>query len=758
MAAMSDETIFTAALAISEPAERDAYLDAACAGDAALRRRVEERLQAHEGTGGFLDRPAVDRDATTPPPQPRGAPPTTLPAAGTGVRIGRYKLLQQIGEGGMGAVWLAEQQEPVRIGVWDAATGQRLCAFAPWPEALGRRVGSHGQAIFSAEGKVILMPALLAERPGQPPEGIVGGWDAFSGKALFTIGGFRDGWPDRPVVTPDGKRFLAEAIVGEPKDPVVALKVWDTATGKETAPVKLPGARGRVTVTGFALSRDGSRLAVAYWQGEGERATNRLRITDGEGKTEIAAADLPGEIADLVFSPDGTRLAVIRKSAEESSLGLLDVATGQELTRWKGPFGNARVVFSPDGTRLGCADTGSALAVWDAATGRRRLTLKGHAGRAESVAFSRDGQRLVSVGFDRTVRTWDATASDGATRLTGHPQFVASAVLNAEATRVAACGPAQGDDEADDLRVWDLSGKQLLAAERRSPLRATFILTARPALSPDGRLVALARAAKAPGEGGQTRTEGDLGVWDVAGGEERLRFTEETEYTGVTFSPDGLQVAAAYRTKEGEVRVWDVATRRELHRFAGAPCASSALAYSADGSRLAFIGRRLLDQPVVVKVWEVATGRELLSLTEPSARPGETFMAVAFSRDGERVVWSFGGLEDGACDVKVHEVGTGRPVLTLRGHAGPVEQIAFSPDGRRVVTTGTTSRTSEVKLWDAVSGQELLTLKGEEGVRLTSAVFSRDGQRISATGVLTSGPEVRVKVWDATPRARGRTQ
>ncbi len=92
---------------------RAAYLDQTCGGDADLRRRVEQLLQAGEAAGAFLE------DAAPGAVRPGEASrPTVVPAPGSwekiGDRIGRYKLLQQIGEGGCGVVYMAEQEEPVR--------------------------------------------------------------------------------------------------------------------------------------------------------------------------------------------------------------------------------------------------------------------------------------------------------------------------------------------------------------------------------------------------------------------------------------------------------------------------------------------------------------------------------------------------------------------------------------------------------------------------------------------------------------------
>src|SRR6516225_7416870 len=100
---MSEEEIFHQAFAHS-PQERAAYLEQACAGDPALRASVEALLRANVGATGFLDQPAPAPVATVDEPVREGP----------GTVIGPYKLLQQIGEGGMGTVFMAEQSHPVQ--------------------------------------------------------------------------------------------------------------------------------------------------------------------------------------------------------------------------------------------------------------------------------------------------------------------------------------------------------------------------------------------------------------------------------------------------------------------------------------------------------------------------------------------------------------------------------------------------------------------------------------------------------------------
>src|SRR5579863_2848957 len=100
--------IFNEALELSA-AERVAYLDQVCVGDAVLRQCVEAVLRANDEVGGFLKSPAV-----VPPGPGATMRLPVVPAEKAGDRIGRYKLLEQIGEGGCGVVYMAEQEEPVR--------------------------------------------------------------------------------------------------------------------------------------------------------------------------------------------------------------------------------------------------------------------------------------------------------------------------------------------------------------------------------------------------------------------------------------------------------------------------------------------------------------------------------------------------------------------------------------------------------------------------------------------------------------------
>jgi eukaryotic-like serine/threonine-protein kinase len=145
-------------------------------------------------------------------------------------------------------------------------------------------------------------------------------------------------------------------------------------------------------------------------------------------------------------------------------------------------------------------------------------------------------------------------------------------------------------------------------------------------------------------------------------------------------------------------------------------------------------------------VWDVSTGKEDLNLKGLPTGPGSR---VVFSPDGKHLATAANsGIPGGDvdCTVKVWDADSGQEVLSLKGKpTGGV--MAFSPDGKRLATlSGSTPGIdipAEMKLWDVASGEEILTLRGHTSF-VTSVAFSPDGKRLASGSY-----DKTVKLWDA---------
>jgi WD40 repeat protein/serine/threonine protein kinase len=220
-------------------------------------------------------------------------------------------------------------------------------------------------------------------------------------------------------------------------------------------------------------------------------------------------------------------------------------------------------------------------------------------------------------------------------------------------------------------------------------------------------------------------------VWDAVSGRELLTLKGHGDgITSVAYSPDGQRVVTG--GYDETAKVWEAATGRELLTLRGHRAYVNSVAFSTDGQRIA-----TGSGDETVKVWDTASGLELLTL-----KMGGMGACVAFSPDGQRIAtgsW-FGPTTNRHSPAKVWDATTGRELLTLQEDSGDIGSVTFSPDGQRIMTGGG-DRTA--KVWDAATGRELLTLKGHADM-IWSLAISRDGQRI-----VTGSRDGTAKVWEA---------
>jgi WD40 repeat protein len=161
----------------------------------------------------------------------------------------------------------------------------------------------------------------------------------------------------------------------------------------------------------------------------------------------------------------------------------------------------------------------------------------------------------------------------------------------------------------------------------------------------------------------------------------------------VTYSPDGKWLAATGLGRK--VCIWDAGTGTELRSLDGLRAGGASVVFAPDGKYLAIASGK------TVEIWNVPTE---VSIKDPNG-----------------ITRSF------------------------RGHTDTVNAISFSPDGKRLATA---SSDSTVRVWDAATGLELLTLKGHTG-KVTGVAFSPDGTKLA-----TCGADKKIIIYDGTPKEK----
>jgi WD40 repeat protein len=244
--------------------------------------------------------------------------------------------------------------------------------------------------------------------------------------------------------SPDGSTIAGICTDGK-------VRGWEASTGKEL--FTLPGHEGRVLPFGcVAFTPDGCRL-VSLSSGEDKA----LRVWDLQEKRQVLAIDHPGPVGRAAVSPDGTRFATMCGEVINSKLPgvphcfVWDATEGRKLLEIDRHHWWGNVVFSLDGKWLLTAND-KTLKLWDAGTGQKLQTFKGHKGTVKSVSITADGERIVSCGYDG-VKVWDTATGQELVTFREEGQF--RALISRDGRRVVSFRPG---DKA--LRLWDATPRR----------------------------------------------------------------------------------------------------------------------------------------------------------------------------------------------------------------------------------------------------------------------------------------------------------
>ncbi|MBE7503640.1 MAG: protein kinase [Verrucomicrobiales bacterium] len=738
MAANAERLIELFHAAKTRPAgvERDAFLRDACEGDAGMEAQIRSLLAAHEEVGDFLQARPPDLAASLPTEKP-------------GDRIGRYQLLEPIGEGGCGVVYLAEQTEPVRRRV-----ALKVIKLGMDTKAVVARFEAERQALALMDHPNIarvLDAGTTDEGKGEgrraKSEGRVSKSEGEGGKSEGRVSksegeGRNEGRSSKfeaPSPRSDGRR-----PVGEP--PPSDLGLGTLAPGPRTSPFGLRPSNFGLPPSSFPLPLASAR---PYFVMELVRGIRITEYCDQNGLSTRERLELFIQVCQAV--QHAHQKGIIHRDLKPSNIlvtshdgvpvpkvidfGIAKAVTNQRLTDQTvftafEQFLGTPAYMSPEQAEMSGLDVDTrsdiyslGVLLYELLTGVTPL----------------DARELKRVGLDemrrlirekdpvppstRLTQEWarrgwgsapaaaavpDAEAQGGSRLreqiklLRGDLDWIVMKCLEKDRTRRYEAANGLAADLQRHLNDEPVVARPPSAAYRfqKAWRRHKVAFTAAGAVAGSlllGMAVSLWLAVRASRAQREALVAGTKAVAAEAS-ERTQRYTAEQEK---------IKAQSAQATAERQLYAANMHVAR--------------LAFEKnDFARLRQILKETADDPnrgFEWYYWQRQAHLELKTLRGHLA----PVVAVAISPDGQRVVT--GSYDHTA---RVWDAEQGAELIALRGHDREVKAVAFSPDGRRIVT-GSADQT--VRLWDAVTGQGGPTLEGHEHW-VTSVACSPDGRRI----------------------------